>query len=137
MTRSDAHARLRALLVQRLAGRGEPLFVVGERVLPAAALFAARHSRVVPPRDRSDALVNVVAALWECGAASADEVAGLAPHARGGATAARLVSALDAPNTNEDAEFDADAWLTTTRCAGDEIVRRVLFGARLVLLAPV
>jgi len=139
VTLSLEHRALRARLFERLAGKGEPLFVAPERALPAAALFAARHTRplgTLRPTDRIDALVNVVAALWECGSATADEIACLARQAVGGAGAAWLTETAAAALVDEAAEFDADHWLATTRCAGDEVVRRLLFGARLVSLAP-
>lgn len=131
------HAALRTQLVQRLAGRGEPLFTSGARSLPAAALFAGRHTRVAFPTDRIDALVNVVAALWEHGAATAHEIACLAPRAVGGACASGLALHLArraAAAAADAAEFDADAWLRTTDSTGDAIVFELLFGARLVLL---
>jgi hypothetical protein len=136
VTHSAEHGELRARLVQRLAGQGEPLFVAGERALPAAALFAARRVHIAQPTDRLDALVNVVASLWERGSATAEEIAGLAPHAVGGAGAAWLAGVSAAAVDHEAEEFDADPWLATTRCPGDEIVHRLLFGARLVSLAP-
>lgn len=132
--RTAEHRALRTQLVQRLAGRGEPLFTSGARSLPAAALFAGRHTRVAAPSDRIDALVNVVAALWEHGVATASDLARLAPAAAGGAAAERLVARLAEGRPPDGAEFDAATWLESTHAEGEEIVLELLFGARLVLL---
>jgi hypothetical protein len=129
-----AHAALRTQLVQRLAGRGEPLFTTGARCVPAAALFAARHTRVASPSDRIEALVNVVAALWEHGAATASDLARLAPRVGGGVRSEQLVARLAEGRPPGGAEFDAAKWLESTHAGGEEVVLELLFGARLVLL---
>ncbi len=79
-----AHARLREVLRASLAGRSEPVFFLGDTVLPAASLWAAsrawvrafrRHGvgagdRVVIAADGSStALETIVACWWEAAVA--------------------------------------------------------------------
>jgi|GEM_PF-3874240 len=71
--------RLRALLVEALRAQGEPLFLAGSRVVPAAALYASvqqARRRTVPVRDARrraeeacpiEALASLLARLWEGG----------------------------------------------------------------------